>query len=142
MIGAQIGIFMNTIRRADLNITTAEWVGLASRTAPPVARTRAALACSDPVALDYHATKYLLYPNSKLSIHDPDDMKSPLHQYLLECAKKGGGIFDEKYVAVKSYDFKTGTFQNDDDLVVIGQKTWGTDLKAILKYLVLRSEVL
>jgi hypothetical protein len=142
MIGAQIGIFMNTIRRADLNITTAEWVGLASRTDPPVARTRAALACSDPVALDYHATKYLLYPNSKLSIHDPDDMKSPLHQYLLECAKKGGGIFDEKYVAVKSYDFKTGTFQNDDDLVVIGQKTWGTDLKAILKYLVLRSKVL
>jgi hypothetical protein len=35
MLGAQIAVFMNTIRRADLNIATAGWVGLASRTEPP-----------------------------------------------------------------------------------------------------------
>jgi hypothetical protein len=138
MIGAQIGVFMNTIRKADLNIITAEWVGLASRTEPPVARTRAVLACKDPVALDYHATKYVLYPNSRLAIHNPDDAESPLHQYLVRCAEKGGGIFDERKVAVRSYDFKTNAFQGDDDLVVHGEKTWGSNAKIILKYLMLR----
>jgi len=29
MLGAEVAMFMNTIRRADLNITTAEWVGFA-----------------------------------------------------------------------------------------------------------------
>lgn len=138
MIGVEIGVFMNTIRKADLNITTAEWVGLASRTEPPVARTRAIIACTDPVALDYHATKYLLYPNSRLTIHNPDDEKSPLHQYLVKCSEKGGGIFDEKYVGVKSYDFKTHAFQSDSELVVIGEKKWGSDIKTIMKYLYLR----
>jgi hypothetical protein len=41
MMGAEIGMFMNTVRKADLNIATAEWVGLSSRTDPPIARTRA-----------------------------------------------------------------------------------------------------
>lgn len=138
MLGAEIGVFMNTIRKADLNITTAEWIGLASRTEPPVAHTRAVLACKDSVALDYHATKYLLYPNSRLLIHNPDDEKSPLHQYLAMCAEKGGGIFDEKHVAVKSYDFNTKAFQDDSNLVVIGEKKWGTNIKSLLKYLALR----
>lgn len=40
MIGAEIAVFMNTIRKAVLNITTAEWVGLASRTDPPDAKER------------------------------------------------------------------------------------------------------
>ncbi len=125
-------------READLNITTAEWVGLASRTEPPVVLTRAVLACTDPVALDYHATKYLLYPNSKLLVHNPDDKKGPLHQYLVKCAEEGGCIFDERHVAVKSYDFKTSTFQRNNDLVIVGEKKWGRDLKSIMKYLFLR----
>jgi hypothetical protein len=139
MIGFEVAEFMNTIRKADLNITTAEWVGLASRTETPVARTRAVLAGTDPVALDYHATKYILYPNSKCSIHNPDDPESPLHQYLLKCAEHGGGEFDESEVAVKSYDFNKGGFQNNDELVVNGERVWGTNPKMILKYLVLRS---
>jgi hypothetical protein len=138
MLGTEIGVFLKTIRKADLNITTAEWVGLASRTEPPVARTRAVLASTDPVALDCHATKYLLYPNSRASIHNPDDEKSPLHQYLVKCAEYGGGIFDERYVGVKSYDFEKKTLQHDDDFVVIGEKEWGTNPKMILKYLYLR----
>jgi hypothetical protein len=80
MIGAEIGVFLNSIRKADLNITTAEWVGLASRTATPVARTRAVLACEDPVALDYHATKYILFPNSKIAFHNPDNPESPYNE--------------------------------------------------------------
>jgi len=138
MLGAEVGVFLNTIRKADLNITTAEWIGLSSRIDPPVAHTRAVLACSDPVALDYHATKYILFPNSKLTIHNPDQHDSPLRQYLVKCAEAGGGIYDEKYVKVMSYDFKTKALQKDDDLIVIGDKKWGNNVKALMKYLLLR----
>jgi hypothetical protein len=138
MIGAEVAVFMNTVRRADLNIITAEWVRLASRTEPPVARTRAILASTDPVALDSHSTKYVLFPNSKISVHNPDDPYSPMQQYLVKCAEHGGGEFDEAKVAVKSFDFKTGRFQKDDELVVMGEKEWGRNPKMILKYLALR----
>jgi len=138
MLGAEVAVFMNTIRKADLNITTAEWVGLASRTEPPVAQTRTVLASTDPVALDYNAIKYILYPNSNIPIHNPDDDESPLYQYLVKCAEHGGGFIDEKNVAVKSYDFKTKSFQTDDDLEIIGDTTWGSNLKTLMKYLMLR----
>ena len=138
MLGAEIGVFLKSIRKADLNITTAEWVGLSSRVDPPVAHTRAVLACMDPVALDYHATKYILFPNSKLPIHNPDLPSSPLHQYLVKCSEAGGGMFDEKHVKIDSYDFETNRLEQDDELVVLGKKTWGTSPKPILKYLVFR----
>jgi uncharacterized protein (DUF362 family) len=73
VLGSAIGTFMKTIRKADLNITTAEWVGISSRTDPPVAHTKAVIASTDPVALDYHAAKHILFPNSKLAIHNPDN---------------------------------------------------------------------
>ena len=141
MVGSEVSAFMKTIRKADLNITTAEWVGLASRIEPPVANTRALLACSDPVALDYHAAKYILFPNSKLMIHDPDNKKSPLNQYLIKCAEGGGGIVDERYIAIKSFDFKTHSLQDDDQLLVEGKTKWGTNLKIIMKYLYLRFSI-
>jgi len=138
MLGAEVAVFMNTIRKADLNIIAAEWVGLASRTEPPVDHTKTVLASTDPVALDYHATKYLLYPNSSIPIHNPDDDESPLHQYLVKCAEHGGGVYNEKHVAVKSYDLKTKSFQTDDDLEIIGETTWGGDLETLMKYLMLK----
>lgn len=138
MLGAEVGYFLKSIRNADLHITTAEWVGLASRTDAPVSRTRAVLASTDPVALDYHATKYILYPNSKLAIHNPDNQEGPLHQDLKACAEQYGGVFDESEVKVLSHDFSKNRLQRDDELVVKGDTTWGTDPKAILKYLVLR----
>jgi len=131
-------VFLNSICKADLNITTAEWVGLASRTETPVARTKAVLVCKDPVALDYHAAKHVLYPNSKMWIHNPDNPASPLHQYLMKCSEHGGGEIDESKVDVKSWDFNTGKFQEDDELVVTGEKEWGWDVKTLMKYFYLR----
>lgn len=138
IMGIEVALFMNTIRKADLNFIAAEWVGLASRTELPVAHTRTVLISDDPVALDYHVTKYLLYPNSNISIHNPDNEQSPLRHYLIKCAESGGGIFDETQVEVKSYDFKTNSFQTDDNLAVIGEITWGSDLKTLYKYLKFR----
>jgi hypothetical protein len=138
LIGAEIAVFMNSIRKADLNIVTAEWVGLASRIEPPVARTKAVVACKDPVALDYHTAKYILYPNSKVKVHDPDDSGGPLFQYLKRCAQNGGGEFDETKIAVRSFDFKTERLQGDDEMTVIGDREWGRNPKILLKYLMLR----
>lgn len=138
MLGKEVGTFMKTIRKADLNITTAEWVGMSSRVDPPVSHTRAVLACADPVALDYHATKYILYPNSKIPIHNPDNKRGPLHQYLMKCAESGDSVIDEEKVRVISYDFKKGAFQKDNELLISGEKTWGNSLKDIGKYLTLR----
>jgi hypothetical protein len=138
MVGKEIGVFMKTVRKADLNLTCAEWVGLTSRINPPVAHTRAILACTDPVALDYHAIKYLLFANSKVSIHDVDNKKSPLHQYLLRCSEEGGGILDETLVAVKTYDFKKGLAKDDDELVVNGAIEWGNNVRDIMKYVYFR----
>lgn len=134
MLGAEIAVFMKTIRKADLNITTAEWIGLSSRTEPPVARTRAVLASTDPVALDYHATKYLLHPNSGILVHNPDNRNGPLYQSLFKCSKEGGGIFDERHVAVKSFDFNAKGLQSGPNFVVRGQKVWGFNVKSLMKY--------
>jgi hypothetical protein len=138
MLGSEIGLFMSAVRKADLNITTAEWVGLSSRIELPAAKTRAILSCSDPVALDYHACKYILVPNSKLMIHDPENTKSPLHHYLKRCAQCDGGILDERFVAIRSFDFQTHSFQNDDQLFISGDKNWGSNLRNIMKYLFLK----
>jgi hypothetical protein len=138
MIGAEIAVFLKTVRQADLNIATIEWVGLASRTMPPVAHTRAVLASRDPVALDYHASKYILYPNSGIEHHNPDYEPGAFHQYLKECADRGGGVMDERKVRIFSYDFGKGAMQKDPELVVTGEKRWGRDPRTILKYLYLR----
>ena len=138
MLGAEIAVFMKTIRKADLNITTAEWIGLYSRTEPPVAHTRAVLASTDPVALDYHATKYLLYPNSGISFHNPENRQEPLYQYLFKCSKEGGGVFDERHVDVKSYDFNAMGLQSGPGFVVRGQRVWGSNVKNLMKYFTYR----
>ena len=138
MLGAEIGTFIKTIRKADLNITTAEWVGRSSRTDPPVVQTRAILASTDPVALDYHAARYTLFPNSNLAIHNPDNKNGPLYPILAKCAESGGGFLDENKVEVKSYDFKRRSFQQKHNFVIDAPISWGTNPKAILKYLVLR----
>lgn len=138
MLGKEIGMFMKAIRKADLNITCAEWVGLTSRVNPPVAHTRAILASTDPVALDYHATKYVLYPNSNVSIHNPDNKKSPLYQYLLRCSGEGAGMLDEARVAVKTYDFHKGQVRDNDEPVVRGETEWGLHIRDLMKYVYFR----
>jgi hypothetical protein len=138
MLGAAIGTFMKTIRKADLNITTAEWVGISSRTDPVAAHTRTVLACEDPVALDYHSAKYLLFPNSDLSIHNPDNKKGPVYHDINKCSEAGGGILDENEIEVRAFDFRTNRLQHAEELVVKGRKEWGNRGKPILKYLILR----
>ena len=137
ILGKAIGIYMKTVRKADLNITTAEWVGLTSRTNPPVAHTRAVLASTDPVALDYHAAKYLLYANSKAPVHNPDAKKSPVRHYLFNCAAHGGGVLDESRIGVESYNFIKRQDTNGPSMVR-GNVEWGNSPRDLAKYIYFR----
>lgn len=137
MLGKEVAAFMKMIRKADLNMTTAEWVGLCSRSDRPLARTRAVLASRDPVALDFHAAKFLLYANSRLPIHDPENPHGPVGQYLRRCASEGGGFLSDSARSCVSYDFASGRMQNEKEMVVSGRKYWGTNHRMLGKYLLL-----
>jgi len=102
-------------------------------------RTRTILASTDPVALDLHATKNLLYANSKIPVHNPEDENGPLNQYLTKCAACCGGVLDHKYIDVHSYDCRENAVQSGDAVSVIGKKVWGSNLKTLAKYAVFRN---
>jgi len=138
MLGGEIGCFMNSVRKADINITSAEWVGLASRTDLPAARPRAIIACSDPVALDYHNAKYILHPNSSISLHDPDHVAGPLYPELKKCADLTGYQLDERHVKIVSHDCGTAQTVENPGTTILGSTEWGMDFMSLLKYLFMR----
>lgn len=106
-IGGAVGHFMKTIRMADLNIIAAEYAGYEGRWETP-AHTRTVLASTDPVALDYYAAKYVLYPQggSKAELNNPDNKNGIFRQYLELCHAQGIGTLDENQMVIHEYDFK------------------------------------
>lgn len=106
-IGGAVGHFMKTVKKADLNIIAAEHVGHEGRWETP-AHTRTVLASKDPVALDYWAGKYVLYPQggSKADFNDPDNKDGIFRKYLDLCHAQGIGTLDENEMIVHEYDFK------------------------------------
>ncbi len=103
-----VAYFMKTIRKADLNIMTAEWVGWGSRIDIKMAvRKRTILGSLDPVALDFHGAKHLIYPYSKnKKYHDPDFASSPIRKYLDLASEvlKSKKMNDHTYT-LHSFDF-------------------------------------
>jgi len=109
-MGGAVGAFMNTIRRADLNIVTAEWVGFGSRTDPLLSKKiKTIIASVDPVALDYYGAKYILYPlgGPVAELNNPDNNKGPFRQYLELCCSQGIGSLDENKMTLMRYDFES-----------------------------------
>lgn len=137
-LGTALGTFMKTIRKADMNFISAEWTGLASRTEQPVAHTRTICAGIDPVALDYHASKYILYANSGAMLHNPDATGGPLHEYLKACAAVIGSIFDERYISVQGFDCASGQPETNGKSPVKAPIIWGRDPKSLLKHIIFR----
>ena len=137
-MGKAVGTFINHIRKPDLNITAAEWIGLSSRTQAPAARTQAVLAGVDPAALDYHAYKYLLYPNSNISFHNPDDISSPVHHDLTQCAQAYGSVVAEKDMTVESYGLEGNRWLSDSGGIIRGKKVWDRKIKDVMKYFYFR----
>lgn len=106
-IGGAVGHFMKSIRMADLNIIAAEYAGHEGRKKAP-AHTKTVLASTDPVALDYYAGKYVLYPldGSKAKYNNPDNPRCTFHKYLKVCHAQGIGTLDERHMVLHKYDFK------------------------------------
>jgi hypothetical protein len=139
MLGEEVGYFLKTVRRPFLNITTAEYCGLVDRLGPPVARTRVVAASTDPVALDIHMAKRVLFVNSGISAHDPENPGSPVAWYLERCARAGGYCGNEAGIEVRSFNVAAGRFQGPEELDVRGDREWGGNVRALLKYAVLRA---
>jgi hypothetical protein len=74
-LGETCGKMMVSVRTPILNIIDAIWVSYTSLTGYPSAttyRTNQILASQDPVALDYWAAKYVLFPIDNNPRHHPD----------------------------------------------------------------------
>ena len=108
-----IGYFIKKIRKADLNIVTAEWVGYGSRTDINLAsRERTILASTDPVALDYYGAKHIVFPlgGPNSEYHNPDESNSPVKKFLSLAMKTiGEGNMDDTQIISHRYDFNAQT---------------------------------
>jgi hypothetical protein len=74
-LGETCGKMMVSVRTPVLNILDAIWVSPSSHTGYPADETFRAnqiISSQDPVALDYWAAKYILYPIDNNSRHHPD----------------------------------------------------------------------
>jgi hypothetical protein len=97
-LGNTCGKMVVSIRTPVLNIIDAIWVSHGSLSGYPGSTTFRAnqiLAGQDPVALDYWATKYILYPKTKLPNHLPS--YSVIDQWLTQARdiiNTRGGLYD------------------------------------------------
>lgn len=138
MLGRAAGTFAATVRGADLHVTTAEWVGLISRLHTPAARTRAVLAGRDPVALEHHAAKHALLPNSGIPLHDPDYHRGPLWANLRQFALAAGLAPPGGGTAV-SVDLAAGGTTSDGGSDIRGEISRGRgDLQRMAAWAALR----
>jgi len=104
-----VAYFMKTIRKADLNIITAEWVGWGDRILTNKAtQLKTILAGLDPIALDYYSAKNIILPLSKnYDFHDPDNSASPIYRFLQFALETyGEGTLDNKKIRTTEHDFQ------------------------------------
>lgn len=106
-LGGAVGHFMKTIRSADLNIIAAEYTGHEGRRRTP-AHTKTVLASTDPVALDYYAGKYVLYPlgGKRAEDNNSDNPHGTFRKYLDLCQKQGIGTLNEREMVLHKFHFK------------------------------------
>lgn len=98
--GGALGYWINNVKKPDLNIITADWVGYGSRIVKALsARPRALIASTDPVVADYIAAQKILLPVTKehapnsryIQLNDPDNKDGPFYKFLKYAAFECGG---------------------------------------------------
>ena len=140
--GEAIGAFMNLVRKPDLFLTTAEWVGWGSRTGGDATQTRTVGLCEDPVSLDYYMSKYVLWPTCVEQQYfnpDYDILNNNTRQTLNGCHSQGFGTVTESEIAPFVYDFDSPTtFRFDIDRMITrfreGEASEQEVLELIRKY--------
>jgi len=99
-LGSQCGKMYTSVRAPDLTILDCIWISFASQEGYPdntVSRENKIVAGVDPVAIDYWASKNLLYPlgGDYAAYHNPDDTASELYSHLVlarDTINNAGGI--------------------------------------------------
>jgi hypothetical protein len=113
-MGACVGYFIRTVRAADLNVVTAEWVGYGSRTDLNLReQAKTVLASVDPVALDFIAARDVMMPATKKhasgsvfeSMNDPEKNDSPTRQFLEMCHETGVGNISPGMIVVREFSY-------------------------------------
>lgn len=109
--GGALGHWMRTVRRPDLHIVTAEWIGFGSRTKEDLsARPGVSLAAKDPVTLDAVAAREVLMQATRqagvrggvfLAHNDPEHLDRPFPRFLAEAAREIGGRPDPEGAEVE-----------------------------------------
>ena len=66
------------------------------------------LASIDPVALDYYAGKYVLYPlgGKRAEDNNPDNPRGTFRRYLDLCQNQGIGTLNEREMVIHKFNFK------------------------------------
>lgn len=115
--GGAVGKHIKEIRRADMHVTTAEWCGHNGRQASNPVQTKTVLASTDPVALDYWASKHIVYPlgGSFPTYNNPDNLAGPLRKFMNNyIAEVDWGTIDEAQMVVQGYDFDSPSVTRSD----------------------------
>ncbi len=115
--GGAVGMHVREINRADLFITTAEWSGHQGRDNLNPVQTKIVLASTDPLALDYWASKHILFPlgGERQIYNDPDNMDGPFRKFLdLYAQEVDWGTLNESEMMVQGFDFNNPTISRFD----------------------------
>ena len=105
--GGVLGKWMMTVRKPDLNIITAEWIGYGSRIdINQSSHTRALVASVDALAADYCAAKYILLPETKKNLpesekcllNDPDNNDGPFRKFLIYANRETDGAIENSRI--------------------------------------------
>jgi uncharacterized protein (DUF362 family) len=102
--GGALGHWMRAVRRPDLHIVTAEWIGWGSRThAEMCARPGLVFASTDAVSVDAVAAREALLPATRaagaaaagfLRYNDVDNHDGPFRRFLAMTQREIGGTLD------------------------------------------------
>ena len=141
-VGQAIGAFINNVRKPDIILTTAEWVGWGSRTGPDATQARTVGLGEDPVSLDYYMCKNILlplHPEQQYFNPDYDIQNNNTRLTLNGCKNMGIGTTNESEIAAFEYDFNspTVTRQEIDQMIKLfreGQATEQDVLNLIEQY--------
>ena len=105
--GGVLGKWMMSVRKPDLNIITAEWIGYGSRIdISESSHPRVLIASTDALAADYWAAKYILLPETKkhmpesdkCQLNDPDYNEGPFKKFLIYASRETGGAIEDSRI--------------------------------------------
>ena len=117
LTGEAVAGWMDTCRKPDLHLTTAEWVGWESRTSSGAVNAKTVGICEDPVSLDYYMSKYVLWPTYTTQQYfnpDYDVSNNKTRQTLDGCRSLGYGTVNELEMGVFVYDFNNPSINRFD----------------------------